>query len=249
MDPDKPPLAGKVALVTGAGRGLGREISLALAAQGASLVLAGRDPDQLAEVGRLALRPGLNQTLTRPLDLGEPDQTTALAEAAAQAFGGLDIVVHAAGRGRPGSFLEAGPEAVWAMLRTRVWGAWLVTRACLPLMAGRGGDVVFLAAVGQPDPAWAMRGVVLAGAEALAEALRQELGRDARWAGIRALTVRLHPPRSFPPERANGLAPLPSQRRARRELAETARRVALALTHPPEVAVRELVINAGEPGE
>lgn len=95
-----------------------------------------------------------------------------------------------------------------------------------------------------------MRGVVLAGVGAMAEALSQELVRDPRWAGVRALTVRLDPPGRSPTGRvAKGLTPLPSERRAQSELAEAARRIALALTHPPEVAIRELVIHGPEGGQ
>src|ERR1039458_10081333 len=91
---------GKVALVTGAGSGIGRAASLALHAAGYSVVLAGR---RAAELERTARSAGM---LPVPTDIGQPDQVRALFARTKEAFGRLDVLFNNAGIGAPGIPME-----------------------------------------------------------------------------------------------------------------------------------------------
>jgi NAD(P)-dependent dehydrogenase (short-subunit alcohol dehydrogenase family) len=130
-------LDGKVALVTGAGRGLGRAIALALAAAGAEVLLNSRTPAQLDEVAGEIARTGGK---ARPL----PFDVTDTAELGA-AFAGLprlDILVNNAGINRPQAFLEVDEPTLDLMLTLNVRAAFLVAQAAARLMVREGGGVI-----------------------------------------------------------------------------------------------------------
>jgi 3-oxoacyl-[acyl-carrier protein] reductase len=105
-------LTGKVALITGSSRGIGRGVALTLAAEGCDVMLTGRDTKALdgvvAEVGKLG-RTAKYETL----DLRETDAPAALAAAAKRAFGRIDVLVNNAGTTKRGDFLEL-TDADWA---------------------------------------------------------------------------------------------------------------------------------------
>src|SRR5436309_1452161 len=89
-------LADRVAIVTGAGSGMGRAIALALAEEGARVVLAGRNADNLAETARAVEAIG-GPAVVRPTDVTEPAQCQALAQAALDRWGRIDLLVNNAG--------------------------------------------------------------------------------------------------------------------------------------------------------
>ena len=129
-------LAGKVALVTGASRGIGAAIARSLTAEGVSLGLASRSGDDL----------GLPDAVARPCDVRELGQLEALARETAERFGGLDIVVANAGVGAYGAFLDLPLEQLDEMLDVNLKGTVYAIRAALPyLLASEAGDVVTLA--------------------------------------------------------------------------------------------------------
>ena len=101
-------LAGKVAIVTGASRGIGRAIAQALAAEGMVLVLAARSADELAALA--ASLPG--ECLVQATDLREPQAPAALVAAALARFGRLDALVNNAGATVRGDFLQLS-DAQW----------------------------------------------------------------------------------------------------------------------------------------
>src|SRR2546430_17123543 len=84
-------LADRVAVVTGAGRGIGRAIALALAGEGAQLVLAGRSVDALEQTRKLTADTG-RDPLVVPTDITVPDQVGAPARATLEALGGVDVL-------------------------------------------------------------------------------------------------------------------------------------------------------------
>jgi NAD(P)-dependent dehydrogenase (short-subunit alcohol dehydrogenase family) len=118
-------LAGKVAIVTGAGSGVGRATALALAAVGAVPALVGRTP-----------------ALVAPADVTDEAAVGAMTERVARELGGIDILVLAAGIGRSGP-VESYSLADWnATLATNLTAPFLCARAALPYLRARGGGAI-----------------------------------------------------------------------------------------------------------
>ena len=107
-----PGLSGKVAVVTGANRGIGEAIALELARNGADIVLTARDP-ALLETAAGKVRELGSRAATVAGDLSEPDFPTSVADEAMLAFGKVDILVNNAGATKRGDFLEL-TDSDWA---------------------------------------------------------------------------------------------------------------------------------------
>jgi 3-oxoacyl-[acyl-carrier protein] reductase len=129
-------LEGRVALVTGASRGIGAATAHALAAQGVKLGLASRSGDN----------PGIDGAVARPCDVRDPASLADMVTATVDAFGCLDILVVNAGVGAYGPFLELAPEHLEEMIDVNVKGAIYAVRAALPeLMKSDAADIVTVA--------------------------------------------------------------------------------------------------------
>lgn len=154
--PAVPPSAGhRLAVVTGAGRGIGRHIALGLAAAGWEVVLVARSADQLAGVRDEIIGAG-GRAHAVPTDVSCTDRVAALAAAVA-AIGPAGVLVNAAGIFGPlRPFAETDPETWLDVLRVNVFGAVLVTRALLPAMletgSGRILTVSSAASLHSPGP-------------------------------------------------------------------------------------------------
>ena len=130
-------LDGKRALVTGAGRGIGRAVALALAAAGAELVLVSRTASELDEVVDEIASGGSNAR-SLPFDVTQSD-------AVRDAFAGLeriDILVNNAGLNRPQPFLEVDEPTLDLMLGLNVRAAFVVAQTAARLMVARGSGVI-----------------------------------------------------------------------------------------------------------
>lgn len=132
-------LADKVAVVTGASSGIGKAIARQYLAEGAKVVVFGRNAAGLAEVGSAAPDRVLAVTgdVTRPPDLAR------LASAAVERFGRIDVVVPNAGIARVVPFADSTPETIHQQFSVNFVGAVETVRACLPYMA-EGGSVLFI---------------------------------------------------------------------------------------------------------
>jgi len=142
-------LAGKVALVTGASRGIGRAISVRLAMAGAQLVLAGRNLDGMKETARLVTSAGGIQPLVVHLDLLDRESVSASVSQALKAFGRIDVLVNNSGiTGNPVSFVDL-PEKDWdETIDTNLKGPFLLTQAVLPdMLRRRSGSIIFIGSV------------------------------------------------------------------------------------------------------
>ena len=129
-------LEGKVALVTGASRGIGAAVADSLAAEGVRLALASRSGDDL----------GLDGAVARPCDVRRPDDLDALAAETVERFGGIDILVANAGVGAYGPFLDLPADQLEEMIDVNVKGTLYAVRATLPhLLESDAADVVTLA--------------------------------------------------------------------------------------------------------
>jgi len=129
-------LEGKVALVTGASRGIGAAVARSLAAEGVRLALASRSGDDL----------GLDGAVVRRCDVRRPDDLEALAAEAVERFGGIDILVANAGVGAYGPFLDLPADQLEEMIDVNVKGTLYAVRAALPhLLQSDEADIVTLA--------------------------------------------------------------------------------------------------------
>jgi len=127
---------GKVALVTGASRGIGAAVARMLAARGVKLGLASRSGEDL----------GIADVVARPCDVRDPGQLEEIVAAVVGRFGRLDILVANAGVGAYGPFLDLAPDHLEEMIDGNVKGTLYAVRAALPhLMTSGEGDIVTLA--------------------------------------------------------------------------------------------------------
>lgn len=239
---ENPRFQDKTALVTGAGSGIGRALALALAQEGARLLLAARSADKLEQVAEEARRQGGPEVLVQPTDVSDQGQVEALAAAAQQAWGQLHILANCAGVGYAGSVRSSDPAQAEEMIRVNFYGLYLVTRLCLPLvLAQGGGDIVNIASVAalKASPGFAIYSASKYAVRGLSDSLRMEL-RDL---GVRVLCV--HPGMTetgfferfghtpVPPK--EGLSLMPPE--------HVARTIVEALALPAETAINELTIR------
>jgi NAD(P)-dependent dehydrogenase (short-subunit alcohol dehydrogenase family) len=177
-------LSGKVAVVTGASRGIGREIALAYARAGADVVLASRKQPDLDVVATevAALGAGAGRALAKACHTGDAEQVEALVVAAVERFGGVDILVNnAATNPHFGPLLDA-EESHWdKTLDVNVKGYVRMVRACAPRMRQRdGGAIVNVASVSglAPWPGLGVYSVSKAAVLHLTRVLAVELAGD-----------------------------------------------------------------------
>jgi NAD(P)-dependent dehydrogenase (short-subunit alcohol dehydrogenase family) len=133
-----------VALITGAGSGIGQACALALAREGYAVVLAGRRPEALQETVDKA-GPGADM-LAVPTDVADPAQVKALFAATKQKYGRLDLLFNNAGRGSPPGLLEDMEVEVWkSVVDTNLTGSFLCTQEAIKIMKDqdpRGGRII-----------------------------------------------------------------------------------------------------------
>lgn len=139
-------LAGKVALITGAGRGIGRAIALGFAAQGARLALSARTPSELQETARLALEiSGENgeESLVIPVDVTDPSGVDDMVKQTLDRFTTIDILVNNAGIAGPIGVLQDNDIDAWTQtMQVNVIGPYLCCRAVIPAMVRQGGGKI-----------------------------------------------------------------------------------------------------------
>ena len=168
----------RVAIVTGASRGIGRSIAERLAADGRLVVLVSRSADALEEV-RQAIEQAGGSAEVRPCDIGDSEAVRAMIEAVASTHGRLDILVNNAGITRDGLILRMSDADFDDVININLRSAFVACRsAARPMMRGRFGRIVNIGSVtglvgnaGQANYAAAKAG--LAG---LTKTLAKELG-------------------------------------------------------------------------
>ncbi len=138
------PTTSKVAIVTGAGTGIGKAAALALLNAGYRVVLAGRRPDPLAEV--IALSQAAERALAVPTDVADPDSVKALFDATVKAFGRVDVLFNNAGVSAPGVPLEDLTLTQWQnVVDINLTGMFLCIQQAFRVMKSqtpRGGRII-----------------------------------------------------------------------------------------------------------
>lgn len=230
-------LDGRVALVTGAGRGIGRAVARALAGEGAAVALAARTRQELAVVAS-EIREAGGRALAIPADVTQDPAVEALVEQTAAELGRLDILVTAAGAPLAGGPVAEAKRGDWdAMLAVNLRAVMVACRAVLPVMLRqRSGAILNVASVAavRPIPGAAAYAATKAGVVAFSRVLAEEL----RAAGVRvgvllpgAVDTPLWDAVPAGPDRARMLQP-----------EDVARAALLMLTMPPRAALEELTL-------
>jgi glucose 1-dehydrogenase len=134
-------LDGKAAIVTGASSGIGLAIAVGLAEAGARLVVCGRDEERLAAVGE---QVGEHRVVA--VDVNAEDAPERIVQAAVNAFGGIDVLVHSAGIFEPRPFVETTAESFDRQWHTNVRAPFLLTQRAAPHLRD-GGSVIFISSI------------------------------------------------------------------------------------------------------
>jgi 3-oxoacyl-[acyl-carrier protein] reductase len=142
------PLHGKVALVTGAGKNIGRCIALTLARDGAAIVVNGRSDRAAVDAVVGEIKAAGGRAMAAMGDVSDPKVPPRLADEAAKAFGGVDILVSNAGLRRQTSFLDMSYEEWREIMSVALDGAFLLGKAIVPQMVAKGQGGAFVALSG-----------------------------------------------------------------------------------------------------
>jgi NAD(P)-dependent dehydrogenase (short-subunit alcohol dehydrogenase family) len=175
-------------VITGASSGIGLDLAKRFLAKGSRLVLNARDPEKLERACRNLA--GGKSVVAVPGHIGDPATPRAVAEAARQHFGGVDVLVNNAGIFAPKPFLESSAEDLERFFTTNVKGTYFMTQAIVPLMIAAGGGSIINIGTVLVDQAMAGLPVSAAmaskgGVHALTVSLAAELARY----GIRVNTL------------------------------------------------------------
>jgi NAD(P)-dependent dehydrogenase (short-subunit alcohol dehydrogenase family) len=183
-------LDGKVAVITGAGSGIGRVAASLFAAEGARVVVADVVADQ-AEAAAAEIVDAGGSALAVTVDVSDEAQVAAMVAAAVSTFGGLDVLFNNAGifPGDDGGILDTPPETWQRVMEVNLKGVWLGCRAAVPAMLDSGGGSIvnvasFVALVGAATAQMAYtasKGGVLA--------MTRELAVEYARRGIRANSI------------------------------------------------------------
>lgn len=182
-------LSGRIALVTGATRGIGRAIALGLGEAGAKVIATGRTQGALEELDDAILAAGGARATLVPMDLTDPDGIDQLGLAVFERHRRLDTLVHAAGvlaHLRP--LAHAPPDIFARIMAVNLTAAYRLVRSFEPLLrASDAGRAVFLtcAQAREPQPFWGAYAASKAGLEAMVRCWADEVDNSA----IRALLI------------------------------------------------------------
>lgn len=181
-------LKGKVALVTGASKGIGLHTAMLLASEGANVAICARNEDNLKEAAKLIFEKTGVEVLHISADITKEEDCQKAVTQTAEHFGHLDIVVNNAGTSAANPFDQVGTDLWEQDFNLKVFGAIHCSRHALPYMrqAGGGSIVNVTAAIAKTPPASSLpTSVSRAAGMALTKAMSKDLGKD----NIRVNTV------------------------------------------------------------
>jgi len=182
-------LDGKVAIITGAGTGIGREAAKMIAAEGAKVVVVGRRPGPLASVVDEIKQAGGEATV-HSADLEDGDAAAAVAAFTIETYGRVDILVNNAGHAsQVRSIRGVKPDEWESVFRINIDAVFRLTQACLPDMLSRGeGTVITTSSMAALTPG-IVGGAPYSAAKAASYNLMRGLNSELRASGIRGTTI------------------------------------------------------------
>ena len=185
---EKKPFSGKLAIVTGAGNGIGRETALNLAGQGAELLISDIDKASLAQTAELAQALGAT-VHSQPMDVGKASDWDKLAKRVKHELGEVDLLINNAGIGMAGAFLETSRKDWKRILDINLWSVIYGAQLFGAQMAeaGKGGTIVNVASAAafSPNRSMAAYATSKAAVRMLSDCMRAELAAE----GIQVITV------------------------------------------------------------
>jgi len=234
-------LDGKVALVTGAGTGIGRETARHLAAEGATVVLVGRRAAVLDEVAEVIGESG-GTAVVKPAQIADGAEVRALIDAVTSDLGAIDILVNNAGAGGRVLNVRWTSEDEWnEILGVNLTAVYLLTQAVLPgMLAGKGGTIITVSSLAAVNPNL-LGGAAYGAAKAGVRNFMTYVHNTFRNDGIRATCI-LPGEVSTPIMDNRADPPSPQVREAMVQPDDVARAVHLAATLPTRTVIPELVI-------
>jgi NADP-dependent 3-hydroxy acid dehydrogenase YdfG len=234
-------LAGKVAVVTGGGSGVGKAVAAAFLREGANVVIAGRDAAKLAAAGEEL--GGGDRIAFVATDVTSAVQCDALVRQATERFGHVDILVNNAGTNLKARTLrELTPEAWDGMIRANLDGAFYCTRAVLPQMLERKDGVIVNVVSVAGKRANPLGGAAYVAAKFGMGALGLVLSNEEKDSGIRVSNV--YPGEIDTPILEQRPRPVTEEQRAViLKPEDVAEAVLFVASLPPRVSVPELVIK------
>ena len=143
----------RVAIITGGGSGIGKEVAKRLVVAGSSVVIGGRDSDKL-KAAAVEIDPSGAQVRTMAGDIADPATALALVNLATDAFGGVDILINNAGVFQPKPFLDLSPTEYDWFVDTILKGKFFMAQAAAKAMQQRGGGVIV-----QTGSMWAIQAI------------------------------------------------------------------------------------------
>jgi NADP-dependent 3-hydroxy acid dehydrogenase YdfG len=239
-------LAGKTALVTGASSGIGRSTALALAAAGARVALVARRAERLKELAA-EVEAGGGQALARVADVTREAEATQAVEDTVSHFGGLDILVNAAGMTQTGK-VENGNLDDWRyVFELNFWASMYTSRAAIPSLKQGGGDIVNISSTAGRHAVGATFGPYASSKHALT-AFNESLRAEVTQGGIRvsiiepgATSTEIHEHIKDDRVRENTRAHL--QKDGAMQPEDVAGAIVWLVSLPPHVNVSQLVIR------
>jgi NAD(P)-dependent dehydrogenase (short-subunit alcohol dehydrogenase family) len=184
-------LAGKTALVTGGGTGIGLSIAQRFFEEGALVAICGRRRGRLEAAARQLEQAEAGdgrRALAIPADLTRPEECSRVVAAVVEAAGGLDVLVNNAGVMRFGPLAEASPAQWEELMRINAWAPWRLMAEALPVMKrGGGGSIVNISSLSGLRPN-AGSGLYCASKAAL-QMLSQVMALEAAPSGIRVNVI------------------------------------------------------------
>lgn len=236
----------KVAVITGASRGIGRAIAIKFAREGMAVVLTGRNERRLEKLSLEIIEEGGFPPLVTPADLRDLSQIRLIPEQALKEWGRIDILVNNAGLGYLKPFLEISAGEFQEMMDVNLRAVFVLTQQVLPhLMTGKGGNIVNIASLagkngfkggtGYAATKWALRGFA------------QCLMLEVREHDIRVITVF---PGSVETEfGSGGKSPTGTPSKNKIQTVDIAETVFLAVNMPERTMLSEIDMRPSNPAK